>query len=179
MPNINLNLIPESYAAKYRKAELLRVSKNMLAFATVYLIIVGITLLSARYVLQREFTRIVNETTLVTAENRKTETAVRQLNAQIDSAQKLLERQPAWSPFLVRLSSHIPPGIRLTDISVNAKGDSVIEGISPNRLSLQQLKSNLEKAPGLKKVDLPLATLLTPGETTFTIHFTVDLKATN
>lgn len=171
---INLNLIPEEYKKNLRRLHLSELSKRLLIFVMLYTILIAIVLLLARLVLQREFTRIVNETTLVTRENKKVEGQIRLLNEQITTASKLETDTKPWSQFLVLFTSRVPDGIRLTSLDLKTTGESTVSGVAATRESLLELKTRLTAMPGLESVELPVSSLLTRDNIDFTIRFRVN-----
>jgi Tfp pilus assembly protein PilN len=173
---IELNLIPKDYRQQVSRFQLIILTKNLFLWLVVYTIFVAIVLLVAKFILQRRFEVIIDQTTLVTRENRQIENQVRDFNRTIIQARNLQAQEIDWTSFINDLSSQVPPGVRLTEINLTNGQRSTISGSAKLRDDLLNFKNNLEKQPEISKLELPLANLQNRENINFNLSFNFSLK---
>lgn len=176
---LSLNIIPEAYETRFRMRRTYVTARHLMLLLIIYLLFLGTVLLAARLILQREFTRIVNETSLVTADNRILEKKVEEMNDYIKDISVAEKKHEQWAPFLIKLSSAIPNGVILNTISIDEDKKTTIAGQANTRNDLLSLKENLEALSGISGITLPLDDLVYPVDVPFKIEFTIDSDALN
>ncbi|PJE75834.1 hypothetical protein COV04_02725 [Candidatus Uhrbacteria bacterium CG10_big_fil_rev_8_21_14_0_10_48_11] len=174
---LTLNLIPESIKQRVRMQRLYGMLKTTLVVTALFVLVMGIFVLIGRLILQQQFTRIVNETTLITASNRKVEGEIRDLNGKVITAKKIITSTNPWAELVYEIVSILPNEVTVHSIGVTDKGQSTITGVATTRDALLAFKDSLEKSPFATDIALPITDLLKREDAPFTITFTVKLDA--
>lgn len=171
----NLNLIPPAYKDRLRLRRVYMLLREMIMAVMLYTIFLGITLLIARLVLVNNFTRIVNETTLVTRENRAVEQQIANMNRQISAAQTIQKTAVPWAEFIVAFSKVVPEGVVINSMQMEADANkrSTINGLAKTREALLDFESKLRDTPFIEKVNLPFKNKLDKTDAYFTITLSV------
>jgi len=173
---LSLNLIPPAYKEQFRLQRIFTLLRSIIVVTIFYTIFLALVVLVARYVLQGNFNRIVNETTLVTQTNRDTERNIATFNREIKTASSLEEQAFPWPQFLIHLTKLFPPEVRLTNLKLEpGRQRAAMVGTATTRTALLAFKDTLEQTPYLKDVTLPVTDLLAKTNVNFTITLTVDL----
>lgn len=174
---LSLNLIPPGYKEQFRLQRVFTLLRNIIVAIIFYTIFLALIILLARYVLQGNFNRIVNETTLVTQTNRDTERNIIAFNREIKIASLLEDQAFPWPEFLIHFSKLFSPEVRLTNLKLEPGTQrAAMVGTATTRTALLAFKDTLEQASYLKDVTLPVTDLLAKTNVNFTITFTVDLS---
>src|SRR3989338_7330732 len=172
-----LNLIPPSYKDRFRLQRVYTHLKNVLVATIFYTIFLGITLLAARFILQQNFNRIVNETTLTTKENRDVEKNISAFNREITAAQTIEKTYRPWGDLLIDLTNLVTDDASLVSLKIDAENNQgIISGEATNRTALLAFKERLAQAPYITSVSLPVTDLLTREKSRFTLTFTVNFE---
>ena len=151
--------------------------RRLFVAGTLYTITLAIIMLVARLILQNNFNRITDETTLATAENHKTERLINELNAKIVAARAIQQGGFKWTDFLVAFPKLVPNGVVLASLQLQAAGTpSTIAGHATTRDDLLKFRERLTAAPYISNVNLPIGDLLARDNLNFTISLTVDLR---
>lgn len=172
----NLNLIPAHYREQFRRRQLFGQLKSTIVALTLYMVVLAIILLVARIILQNRFNTVVNETTLVTKENREVEQLIKTFNRRLDVAEALQKNSSEpWPEFFIALSELTPTDISIQSVRVDAKKQVEITGVAKARASLLSFKDTLTKQPFVSSLQLPLGSLLAKDNVAFTMTFKLDL----
>lgn len=174
MSLIKLNIIPEVYETRFRVRRIYITARQLMLLLIIYMLLLGTILLLARFILQREFTRIVNETSLVTADNRVLERKVDAMNDYVKGVSVVQKKHTSLSPLLIAITEATPPGVVLSNISLVSEPDASISGTAATRTDLLAFKDALSIIPAITKVDLPITDLVTAQNVSFKIRFIVD-----
>ena len=140
-----------------------------------YTISLGIVLLAARYILVSNFTRIVNETTLVTLDKRVSEQQINNINKQIAGAKQIQKTTVPWPEFLAAFAPLVPDGVVINSIQLTADGQqpSTINGQANTREALLDFQTALISAHFITDVYLPFQSLLSKTDADFDITITI------
>jgi Tfp pilus assembly protein PilN len=145
----------------------------------IYMLFLGSLLLIARFILQNQFTRIVNETSLVTADNRILERKVEVMNNFIKDASVAEKQFQSWTPFVITLTRTVPAGVIFESITIDPEKKVTLTGNAKTRSDLLQLKDNLEALEVVEKINLPVEDLVKPTNVPFKIQFEIDVTSLN
>ena len=168
-----LNLIPESAKERLRLEKLWRTLRSLLLIAALGILLAGIIILTARLILQHQFNRIVNETTLVTGGRHALEDSIRSLNVDLSKANKMLTSAFDWPNFINDFVALLPDGVTITSMTFVIADESAVSGTARTRDDLLQFKRALEDSALVEKVDLPITDLLARDNPVFTMRFTI------
>lgn len=175
MQTITLNIIPEVYETRFRMRRIYIMARHIMLLLIIYMLVLGTILLAARYVLQREFVRIVNETSLVTADNRALERNVEKLNNYVRGVLAVEKKYVPWTPLLIDINKAIPDGVTLNVIYLSSENVISLSGTANTRSDLLSLKDSLEAMDSIDKVELPIADLVTAKNVPFKVDFKIDV----
>lgn len=174
MSLLKLNIIPEVYETRFRVRRIYITARQLMLLLIIYMLLLGTILLLARFILQREFTRIVNETSLVTADNRVLERKVDVMNDYVKGVSVVQKKHVQWSPLLIAITEAIPSGVVVSSISITTDSEATISGTAATRADLLNFKDTLTGIPAISKVDLPITDLVTAQNVSFKIQFSVS-----
>lgn len=173
---ISLNLIPNSFTERFRWQHLYALVQNRMLIIIFYLVAIGMVLLSARFFLTERFIRVVDETTLVTRENRSTQSSIASLNQEISTATLLGNKINAWPQFLASFAALVPPEVTITSLHLSIDKESTLSGQAATREGLLAFRDALAKAPYITNITLPVKDLLERRDVKFTVTFKVVLN---
>lgn len=176
---LTLNIIPEAYETRFRMRRIYITARHLMLLLIIYMLFLGTLLLAARYILQREFTRIVNETSLVTADNRTLERKIEAMNNFLKDVSVAEKRHEQWAPLLIKMSEITPNGVVLSGITINEEKTASLTGTANSRSDLLSLKDELENISAIEKVDLPVSSLVEAVNVQFKIEFEIDAEKLN
>lgn len=174
MSLLRLNIIPEEYETRFRVRRIYITARQLMMILIIYMLLLASLLLLARFILQREFTRIVNETSLVTADNRALERKVDTLNDFVKSISVVQNKHIAWTPIMLNVSEATPPGVILNNIVFDSEKNGTISGTANTRNDLLTLRDNLNTISAFTDINLPITDLVTSQNLTFNLKFKVD-----
>ena len=149
----------------------------MITWLMLYTIIVATIILIAKLMMQLEFQNFVDETTLVTRENKQVLYDIDKLNDLVRAGNDIQKQEVDWANFILKLSSSVPEGVRLTDVTLSNNAKSSILGVADSRETLLTLKQNLENVPEFKSLELPISDLLKRENIQFSLSFTLKLSS--
>lgn len=104
------------------------------------------------------------------------EKEITQINKSLRNLNSFYNKQPDFGELLERIYKMLPPDVYLTSLSLNfsEKEESFsvsLQGFSPTRELLSQLKRNLESEPGFKDIDFPPLNWVKPDKIDFNLSF--------
>lgn len=176
---LTINIIPEAYEKHFRIRKIYFTFRFLMLVVVIYLLLVASLLLLARFFLQREFARIIDETTLVTTENRRLERDIQALNSELQNINAIEKKHKKWANLMISLTQATPAGISLESLQLSDTESSSLSGNAITRNDLLKFKQNLENIEGIEKVQLPVTDLVTARDLDFKIKFTIKLKNTS
>ncbi len=94
---------------------------------------------------------------------------IREINAQITDFKNLLDGTPAWSQAVRQLVTHVPEGMRITNISADVKKKQLeIRGFSPTRELVINFYNAVREDPDhFKSINYPLENVAKPTNVSF------------
>ena len=173
---VDLNLIPSDYRRQIGLRRLGVLIKQMIMWLMLYTIIVATILLIAKLMMQLEFQNFVDETTLVTRENKQVLYDIAKLNDLVRASNDIQKQEVDWANFILKLSNLVPEGVRLTDVTLSNGSKSSILGMANSREALLTFKQNLESQTEFKVLELPISDLLKREDIEFSFSFIFNLR---
>src|SRR3989338_2910762 len=104
---ITLNLISQELKDEIRLKHAYGLLKKIIYILFLILIVSSSCLLAAKFVLQNNFNRIVNETSLITKNTQSYNQKVREINAKFASVSQIQNEYAAWSLWVFLVISDV------------------------------------------------------------------------
>ena len=140
-------------------------------------LIIAIILLAAKGILQNNFNKIVEQTTLITKNSQGYNVKVRNINSNLNHALKIQNDFIAWSYLIEDLASRMPPGINFSLVKISKEKSLInIKGMAELRDNLLKLKQNMEDSLIYSEVEFPLKNILQKKDINFEISAKLDLS---
>ncbi len=121
----------------------------------------AIVLLVAKLILQMQFIKTINGTTIITKNTENNSKNIMDINKQMNAIQKIQEDAVEWTGLFQFLEQNIPDSIKFTKISVNRPSNLIsISGNSATREGLIDFKNFLEKSEIFSEINFPIKNFL-------------------
>ena len=173
-----INLLPDSEQNLIKKENFLRSLRAVFILALASYVLVAGILLLARVFLEQNANDLQNKIAQQkqTLQNQdQIQQDVQKDNAIITDYVVIAGKNPQWSKALSALADLVPPDVAIANLSADtATGKIEIQGQSPSRDSVLQLRANIAESPMFKNIDLPLGNLEKPADLQF--HYTFYLN---
>lgn len=168
---LTLNLVSQSLKKEIKLKRVYGLTKKLYYLLTIIVIITSIFLMAAKIILQNEFNRIVNETTLVTKNNQSYTPKVKEINSKINNAFQVQNNYIDWSNLLAEISLIMPSDVTLSYVKAEKNNSNiVIRGVADSRDGLLQFKKSLEESKYFTAIEFPIKNILEKENINFTIN---------
>jgi len=176
---LTLNLVSQELKEEIKSRHLYALLKKMNFILTIIIIIIAIILLSAKIILQNNFNKVVEQTTLLTGNSgKKYADKVRKINARLQTVSQIQNERVPWSRLVEALAEITPGGVALSYLKLDEKNMSVkLRGKAKTREELLALKNNLENSKIFSNVKSPIKNILRKEDIDF--ELTADIDADN
>jgi hypothetical protein len=175
---LTLNLVSQELKQEIKSRHIYLLLKKMNFVLIIIAIIFAIILLAAKLLLQNNFTKVVEQTTLVTSTSRGYVDKVRKINLQINSALKIQNEHIAWSYLLELLAKMSPDGITFSYIKINKEKQTIkIKGHANARDNLLIFKNGLEDSEIFTNIESPIENILKKENINFELNMKLNLNA--
>jgi hypothetical protein len=178
---ILLNLISPDYKKIIKKNFIIKNVKNIFLYITLFVVIINITLLSAKKLLMDNFIKTVDQST-VSSTIPKDNNKIRQINRKIATTEIIQTDYIAWSRLLIYFSSIIPDDVLVNSIAIipdlkNEIWKVKFIGNANNREAFLKLKENMTTEKSiLENAQIPLDNLFKKDNIDFQIDFDINKK---
>jgi len=103
-----------------------------------------------------------------------------EINRGLENLDSFYSKSPDFSEFLEKISSLLPQKTYLTSISLSSNQkdgnfSASLQGFSPTRELLLQIKKNLESESGLRDINFPASNWVKPENIDFSVNFKVQI----
>lgn len=174
---LTLNLISATLKKEIKLRHIHALIKKISYVFIIAIIIITITLLAAKFILQNTFNRVVSEMTLVTMNTQSYNAKVREINTKVNSVEKIQNEYIPWSYLIEDISKNTPKGISYSYIKMDNKLKAFkISGKADSRDDLLALKEWMEKNQTFKNINFPLKNILQKNDIIFEISSNLDLS---
>src|SRR3989344_4822341 len=175
---IILNLLSPIKKQELRLAQLYITIKNLIILILLFTIIIAVILLLSKMVVQNNFNRIVDQTTLTTKYGQIFNRDIKIFNSHLSAVEKIQKEYISWTDFLISFNQLIPDNVSLYTLNINKNNKDGIKiyitGIAKTRDDLLKLKDNLEKNEMFSEVAIPLENLLKKNDISFNIKSNIN-----
>ncbi|MBI3290880.1 PilN domain-containing protein [Candidatus Falkowbacteria bacterium] len=172
---ITLNLIPPAKKQELKLMNFYIIIKNLVIWVLLLSILIAITLLMTKAVLQSHFNQIVDQTTLTTRYATTFGQEVKEFNSRIKTVAGIQAENISWARFLVELALLVPDKISVNNLTI--KDDNILlNGLAETRDDLLNLQDSMENSDLFSAVDIPLDNLLKKEDVSFTLKAKINLE---
>lgn len=175
---LTLNLVSEELRKKIKLRHVYGLLKKMGMILVIVVIAIVIILLVAKLILQNNFNKIVEQTTLVTGSSKGYTEMAKTVNSRIKSARQIQDNYIVWSHFFEKISEITPDGITLSFLKVSKEESKMtIRGRALTRDNLLSLKTGLEKSGIFYNIDFPIKNILEKENIDFELNMKINFLA--
>ncbi|MFA4936710.1 MAG: hypothetical protein WC575_00235 [Patescibacteria group bacterium] len=158
---IKLNLIsPEQKESLHFEFIYLSIRK-VAWLIIIFSIIITAMIVSARIMLEDNYSTLVFETTLVTQRNQGIDSEIAKINSTLRELSAIQKNFVKWSSFFVNFTNAVPPNISISSLTIDKELKTLsLVGVATTRDDFIKLENNLNQLLYLSKVSRPLTNLL-------------------
>ncbi len=173
---LTLNLIPHQLKKEIKFKRIYALLKKMNCLLIIIAVIIAIILLIAKLILQNNFNKVVEQTSLITKSSQGYNVKVRDINSRLNHISQIQKNFIAWSYLIENLANRTPDGIAFSSVKINKEKSSInISGKAKLRDDLLMLKQNMEESPIYSEVEFPLQNILQKENINFNISAKLNL----
>jgi len=171
-----LNLASEQLKTEIKLRHIYHLTKKVSSILIVLTIIIAVILLVAKIILQNNFNKIVEQTSLVTKNNQGYNNKIRQINSKLNFITRIQNDFIYWSKLVEELAKITPADVSFHLIKANANDKTInIKGRAKLRDSLLSFKQNMENSSTFNNIDFPLKNILEKNDIDFEINANLNL----
>lgn len=158
-----------------RQARLYERIKESLSVLFVFAIIIASLLFIARYFLEQQLTQLAKENSSFTQSSDGTNQKITTINSQLETIGNIQDNFVPSRQLFENLALLAPTNIAYQEIKIYRQQNIVeLTGSALTRNDLLDFRSQLEKTPWIKSVNLPLAALISKDNNEFTIRLELN-----
>ncbi|MCK4553818.1 PilN domain-containing protein [Candidatus Parcubacteria bacterium] len=173
---LTLNLIPQQLKKAIKFKRVYALLKKMNCILIIIAVIVAIILLIAKLILQNNFNKVVEQTSLITKSSQGYNVKVRDINSRLNQVLQIQKDFIAWSDLIEDLANRTPDGITFSSVKINKEKSLInIRGNAKQRDDLLMLKQNMEESLIYSEVEFPLQNILQKENINFDISAKLNL----
>ena len=174
---IALNLISPKQKKELKMLRFYLVIKNLTIIFLLFTIMISITLLFSKFLIQNSFNEIVESTNLTTKYGRLFNQDIEQFNKLIKQVENIQGDYINWTNFISQFIILVPQDINIHSLTFNEKEEEIIiNGFAKNRADLLNFKNQLKTFELMQKIDIPLESLFDKENITFKIEGKLNLE---
>lgn len=172
---ITLNLIPQEQKTVLKNNRLFIALREAATLMLLFGSIISVMLWSSRYYLEQQLSDLIIQNAANIQSNELTNKKISAINSKLTAIDNLQKSFLPNRQIIVAFSKLLPADVSCSQIKFYRQ-QSLLEivGLAKNRESLLQFKSQLEKTPWIKKVDLPMASLVNKENNDFTLRLEIN-----
>lgn len=171
-----INLLSNDAKQKIRLKRVYQILKKINHIFIIFVVLISISLLISKVILQRYFEKIVTETSLVTRNSQGYNDKVREINLNLIEISKIQNNYIVWTDIIKDLFNRTPEGIHFFSVKISNDSKIVkIQGNSLYRDNLLALKENINKSAIFFGADFPLKDILAKENIYFEITANLNL----
>lgn len=172
-----VNLLTPALHSRARVEVALTALRGIGAVLLCYGIVVAIVLLAGRAVVEWNFARVVERSTLVLRTAGAASREAQATNEMLLAIEALQRSFTPWASVFATVAERAPSGITLTAATITAEGALHLEGHAVTRDDLLDFQERLRTVPYLTEVTIPFPNLLLRERIVFSIDAEVERSA--
>ncbi|MBA3047431.1 PilN domain-containing protein [Patescibacteria group bacterium] len=173
---LKLNLIPQQLKKELKLKRIYKILKKMSSFIIIAMVIIAITLLIAKLIMQNHFNKIIEQGALITKSSQSYNAEARDINFQISQISQIQNEFTEWSLLLENLAAKTPEDISLSNVKISGDPSLIsIKGLAGSRDNLLLFKKSLEDSPVYSDIKFPLQNIMQKENINFEISASLNL----
>lgn len=174
---LRLNLVSKELRQEIKLRHVYEVLIRAKYYMIVMVVFVTVMILSAKIILQNNYSRIVEETSLVSGGDQIYNSKIREINAKFTSVEEIQNDFITWSRLLEEIDNQANDDIVFSSIKINKDKQKVgLRGVAKYRDSLLSLKDGLDNSNIFLEIDFPIENILEKENINFKIEVSLDIK---
>ncbi|MDD5031842.1 MAG: hypothetical protein PHR36_02230 [Patescibacteria group bacterium] len=174
---LNLNLFSQELKQEIKLRHVYKMLKQADYILIIITIFVAVVILVAKIILQNDFNKITEQTTLITKDSQGQNSKIREINTRLSLVEKIQGDFVPWSYLFKDLAGYVNNDINFSLIKVNReKGEIELKGMAGTRESLLALKGGLEQSAIFYDLDFPMKNILEKNDINFEIKAKLNLE---
>jgi hypothetical protein len=172
---LQLNLISKNLKKEIKIRQIYQIFKKICYIIIIYMVFVGIILLTARIIMQNNFNNIVVQTSYITKNAGKFTTETKEINEKLNYVSKIQSEFVPWSLLLKKIQEQ-SKNIKLLSIKINKDKKTIeLKGMAESRDSLIEFRDWLEESSYFHSIEFPLRNILARENIDFDINARINL----
>lgn len=173
---LTINLISHGLKKEIKLRHIYTLLKNVNSIIFIIILFSSIALTISKGLIQENFNRIVDETTLITKNSQGYNQKVKEINTKLNGISKIQDEYIPWSYFLETIALNTPNDLKFNSINISQSDKTIkITGYSATRASLLDFKAFMENDKSFKNVDFPLKNIMQKNDINFAINANLDI----
>jgi len=177
---LNLNLVSQELKQEIKLRHVYKMLKQASYILIIITIFIAVVMLVAKIILQNNFNKIVEETTLITKDSQGQNSKIREINTRLSFVEKIQSSFIPWSYLFKDLASYANSDIKFYSIKVSQEKKEIeLKGIAKTRESLLALKEGLGKSVIFYELNFPMKNILEKNDIDFDMKAKINLENIN
>ncbi len=174
---LRLNLVSKELRQEIKLRHVYEVLIRTKYYLIIMVVLVTVIILSAKMILQNSYSRIVEETSLVSEGDQMNNSKIREINAKFTSVEEIQNDFITWSRLLKEIDNQANDDIVFSLMKINKDKQKVdLRGVAKSRDSLLSLKDGLDNSNIFLETDFPIENILEKENINFKIEASLDIK---
>ena len=173
---LHLNLVSKELKKEIKLAHIYKLMNRASHILILLTIFIAIAILVSKIILQNNFNRIVEETTLITRESQGRNNQVREINNKLSQVDKIQTDFINWSFLIEDVFKFAGDNISFYSIKITKQPASIkIKGKAGSRDKLLAFKKSFEDSEIMENIDFPITNILEKENIDFEIKADLNL----
>jgi hypothetical protein len=173
---LKLNLVSKELKKEIKLRLIYEMLKKISGVLIVVTILCAVIILVAKIILQNNFNKVVEETTLLTKNSQQKNIKVREINSKISYINNMQDDFIPWSFLFEELSLFSEEGVKISSLKINKENKIInLRGVAEERDDLIKLKEGFESSDMFLEVESPIKNILEKTNIDFEINAIVDV----
>lgn len=174
---LDLNLVSQELKQEIKLRHIYKMLKQANYILIIITIFVAVVMLAAKIILQNNFNKIVEQTTLITRDSQGQNSKIREINTRLAFVEKIQNDFTPWSFLFKDLAGYVNGDINFYSIKIDKEKREIdLKGIAKSRRSLLALKAGLGKSDIFSEIDFPMKNILEKTDINFEIKAKINLE---
>jgi hypothetical protein len=172
---LRLNLVSKELKKEIKLRLIYGMFKKVSGVLIVITVLCAVIILIAKIILQNNFNKVVEETTLLTKNSQQKNIKVREINSKISYIKKMQDDFIPWSFLFEELSLFSEEGIKINSLKINKEDGTIsLRGVAEERNGLIKFKEGFEDSDIFLEVESPIKNILEKKDIDFEINAVVN-----
>lgn len=174
---LHLNLVSQELKQEIKLRHIYKILKQANYILIIITIFIAIIILIAKIILQNNFNKVVEQTTLITRESQGQNIKIRDINDRLNYIGKIQDNFITWSFLFKELADNVNNDISFYSIKIDKeKKEMDLRGIAKSRNSLLVFKKGFDNSDIFLDIYFPMKNILEKEDIDFEIKASLDLN---